>query len=73
MILKTIKEIKAPLELSQGEAQDLVQRIYEMGLRPGVSIQVISKISFGTVTIIQFGQTRLALNEQEFLCLHGPS
>ena len=51
---------------------NLVQRLYDLGLHPGLEIEVISKISFNSVTIIQFGETRIALNSGEFACLHGP-
>lgn len=70
-IIQQIKYTKTDLPAS--EAQDMLQRLYELGLRPGIEIAVIRKVSFGSVTIIQFGQTRLALNQQEMLCLHGPS
>lgn len=57
----------------EDESLSRVKRLYELGLRPGLQIQIIGKVSFNSVTIIQFGQTRLALNEQEMLCLHGRS
>ena len=53
------------------ENKELVQRLYDLGLHPGIEIEVISKISFNSVTIIQFGVSRLALNYEEFACLHG--
>lgn len=49
----------------------LVKRLYDLGLHPGLEIEVVSRISFNAVVIIQFGETRLALNEEEFACLHG--
>ncbi len=65
----TIDKIEA---LTKNETStEIVQRLYELGLRPGVQIKIIRKISFGTVTVIEYGQTRLALNEQEMACLHG--
>ena len=57
----------------EDESLSRVKRLYELGLRPGLQIQIIGKVSFNSVTIIQFGQTRLALNEQEMSCLHGRS
>ena len=54
------------------ETKELVQRLYDLGLHPGLEIKVINKVSFNSVTIIQFGETRLALNEEEFACLRGP-
>ena len=52
-------------------SSEIVQRLYELGLRPGLQIKIIRRISFGTVTIIEYGHTRLALNELEMSCLHG--
>ena len=67
----TLQKIEAPQDISAQEGQDLVKRLYELGLRPGIQLQIIGKISFNTVTVIQYGQTRLALNEQEMSCLLG--
>ncbi|MCC2679949.1 MAG: putative ferrous iron transport protein [Pseudobdellovibrio sp.] len=50
---------------------DLIQRLYDFGLHPGIEVEVVGKVSFNSVTIIQFGNTRLALNEEEFSCLRG--
>jgi Fe2+ transport system protein FeoA len=50
---------------------DLVKRLYDMGLHPGIEVEIIAKISFNSVTIVQYGSTRLALNEEEFACLRG--
>lgn len=66
-----LEKIEASPELSQKEGADLVKRLYELGLRPGLSYQVVTKVSFNSVTVIQYGLTRLALNEQEMACLHG--
>ncbi len=65
----TIEKIESPKPSEA--AQEIVQRLYELGLRPGVEIKIIRKISFGTVTVIEYGHTRLALNQQEMACLHG--
>ena len=67
-----IKEIKASNTWPVQEAEDLIKRLYELGLRPGLEIQIVGQVSFGSVTIIQYGQTRMALNQQEMACLHGP-
>ncbi|MBC7741928.1 MAG: ferrous iron transport protein A [Bdellovibrionaceae bacterium] len=56
---------------NEPSAQEMVQRLYELGLRPGIQVKIITRISFGTVTVIEYGHTRLALNEQEMACLHG--
>ena len=66
-----IEKIEAPTKMAPHEAYDLVKRLYELGLRPGLRIQIVGHVSFGTVTIIQYGQTRMALNQQEIACLHG--
>jgi len=66
-----LQKIEAPSELPEQEKEDLVKRLYELGLRPGIQLQVVGKISFNTVTIIQYGHTKLALNEQEMACLLG--
>jgi Fe2+ transport system protein FeoA len=64
-----INSISVP-EGNQPNAE-LIQRLYDFGLHPGIEVEVIGKVSFGSVTIIQFGNTRLALNAEEFSCLHG--
>ena len=73
--MKTVilQKIEAQGNLPELEAQDLIKRLYELGLRPGIKIQIVGRVSFNSVTIIQYGQTRLALNEQEMSCLHGRS
>lgn len=66
------KIILNKIEDSEKNSQsDIVKRLYDMGLHPGVEVSIVSKISFNSVTVIQFGSTRLALNEEEFACLHG--
>lgn len=50
---------------------ELVQRLYDLGLHPGLKVQVVARVSFGSVTIIQYGSTKLALNKEEFACLRG--
>lgn len=51
--------------------RELIHRLYDMGLHPGLEITVVGTVSFNSVTIIQYGNTRMALNEEEFACLHG--
>ena len=51
--------------------KELVQRLYDLGLYPGLEIEVVTKISFNSVTIVQYGATRIALNYEEFSCLLG--
>ncbi|MBC7419763.1 MAG: ferrous iron transport protein A [Bdellovibrio sp.] len=69
--MKTIMIDKIESLKKTPSSDAIVQRLYELGLRPGVEIKIIRRISFGTVTVIEYGQTRLALNEQEMACLHG--
>lgn len=65
----TIKKIESPDNSQTNE--EVVRRLYELGLRPGIQIQIVGQISFNSVTVIQYGETRLALNELEMSCLHG--
>ncbi len=64
----TIQKIELP---NQKQDDELIQRLYDLGLHPGLEIEVVGSISFGSVTIVQFGSTRIALNKEEFSCLHG--
>ncbi len=64
-----IDNISAPT--SDSSSLEMVQRLYELGLRPGIEVKIVCCISFGTVTVIEYGHTRLALNQQEMACLHG--
>lgn len=66
-----LAKIERPQNTPELEGQDMVKRLYELGLRPGIQIEIFEKISFDAVTVIQYGQTRLALNELEMSCLHG--
>ena len=52
-------------------SKDLEKRLYDLGLHPGLEVEVIAKVSFNSVTVVQYGATRIALNEEEFACLHG--
>lgn len=59
----TIKDIVGP--------EDIVKRMYDLGLFPGIQVQLIQQISFNSVSVIQFGETILALNKEEMSCLLG--
>lgn len=61
----TIDEITGPL--------DIVHRLHEMGLHVGIKVKILRKISMGAVTVVQYGQTLLALNSEEVACLRGHS
>lgn len=67
-----LQKIENPDQTSSKDSdQFLIKRLYDLGLYPGLEIELIGKISFGSVFIIQFGETRIALNSEEFSCLHG--
>ena len=51
--------------------EDIVKRLYDLGLFPELKIEIVQIISFGSVTVIQFNETILALNQEEISCLHG--
>lgn len=53
------------------DGKDLEKRLYDLGFHPGLEVEVVSVISFNSVTIVQYGATRIALNDEEFACLHG--
>lgn len=55
----------------ESKNKDLVRRLFDLGLHPGLEVQVVARVSFSSVVIIQYGSTRLALNEEEFVCLRG--
>lgn len=59
------------IEKIESPNKDLVRRLFDLGLHPGLEVQVVSKVSFKSVIIIQYGSTRLALNQEEFACLRG--
>jgi Fe2+ transport system protein FeoA len=65
---KTIKSIET-LNGSRPDMNDIVERLYDLGLYAGLEIQILRKVSFGKITILQFDQTLLALNETEMSCL----
>lgn len=64
-IIKKIESEKTPPN------QELVQRLYDLGLHPGLEVDVISTVSFGTIKIVEYNGTRLALNQEEYACLLG--
>ncbi len=62
-LMLTIKTITGP--------DDIVKRLFDLGLYPELQIEIIQKISFNSVTVVQFNETILALNQEEMACLHG--
>jgi Fe2+ transport system protein FeoA len=66
------KFILQKIELPNNKTdKDLIQRFYDLGLHPGLEIEIVSKISFNSITIIRYRNTTMALNQEEFSCLHG--
>lgn len=47
----------------------VMQRLHDLGLYAGVSFKVLNIISFGSVYVLQFGESIVALNESEMSCL----
>ena len=66
-----ITKIEMPANKSNN--LELIQRLYDFGFCPGLEVQVIGRVSFNSVIIVQYDTTRIALNEEEFSCLHGRS
>lgn len=59
------------IESADVKNADVVQRLYDLGLYPGLEVEIVGKVSFGSITIVEYSGTRLALNSEEFSCLHG--
>ena len=53
------------------EDTELIHRLYDFGFHPGLEVHVVAKVSFNSVTVVEFGSTRMALNTEEFACLRG--
>lgn len=53
------------------DGKDLEKRLYDLGFHPGLEVEIVSTVSFNSVTIVQYGATRIALNDEEYACLHG--
>lgn len=53
------------------DGKDLEKRLYDLGFHPGLEVEIVGKVSFNSVTIVQYGATRIALNDEEFACLLG--
>jgi Fe2+ transport system protein FeoA len=64
----TIKKIES---FKNPPNQELVQRLYDLGLHPGLEVELVTTVSFGTIKIIDYNGTRLALNQEEYACLLG--
>ncbi len=49
--------------------QELVKRLADLGLRPGVDLQVLFRIPFGGPLVVRLGAMSLALRLEEAECL----
>lgn len=49
--------------------QRICERLYEMGVYPGVMLQVLQKLPFGGPYIVTSGGSTMALRETEASCL----
>lgn len=47
----------------------VLQRLHDLGLYAGIYVTVLNVISFGSVYVLQFGDSIIALNESEMQCL----
>ncbi len=67
--LNTQKYILKKISAHELGYEDIIERLYDLGLYEGVEVEIKRKVSFGQITIIQFDQTILALNQAEMSCL----
>lgn len=67
--LNTPKHILKKISATDLGFEDIIERLYDLGLYEGVEVEIKRKVSFGQITIIQFDQTLLALNQAEMSCL----
>lgn len=49
--------------------QVTIQRLLDLGLHAGLEFQIIRELKVSNVIVIQFHQTLVALNQEEFSCL----
>lgn len=53
----------------ESEDFSLIQRLNEMGFKEGLAVRLVRTISFGSVYVIQFEDSIVALNSMEMKCL----
>lgn len=46
-----------------------VQRLYEMGLYPGLTVKILHILNYRNIFVLSFDENSIALNRKEFLCL----
>lgn len=72
--MKLAKEIKinTNYNIHQINSEDLliVQRLNELGLYSGLDFKILNILSFGSVYILQFEDSIVALNKMEMSCLN---
>lgn len=72
--MKLAKEIKinTNYNIRQINSEDLliVQRLNELGLYSGLDFKILNILSFGSVYILQFEDSIVALNKMEMSCLN---
>ena len=72
MAIELEKFIIEKIAMADGqEDTELIHRLYDFGFHPGLEVRIVAKISFNSVTVVEFGSTRMALNAEEFKCLRG--
>lgn len=60
-----VREVSSPDQ----EMAPLVERIYELGIYPGMTVHILHQIQNSHITVVGFNETAIALNQKEFLCL----
>jgi Fe2+ transport system protein FeoA len=64
-----VKKVIQKIQTTDLANAEIVERLYDLGLFEGLEINILRKISFGQITVLQFEQTILALNTSEMSCL----
>jgi Fe2+ transport system protein FeoA len=47
----------------------IIQRLHDLGLYAGVTVSILNIVSLGSVYILQFDDSIVALNQMEMSCL----
>lgn len=70
---KTTKFIIQKIEHPRGVhvESELVRRLLDLGFHPGLEVEVVNRVSFNSIAVVRYGSTTIALNREEFSCLHG--
>lgn len=62
-------QVLKQISSSDPSMNGVIERLFDLGLYEGIEIRILRTVSFGRVTILQFDQTILALNQTEMSCL----